>query len=248
VQVQIEYEHEYEITASKKLPSYSYSVRPGGRYSYSYSKTARHRPSFAASRAPPPPCNSLATLPPLAPVKRGRGVGGEGESHPQKRPPTRSKSHSDVLGLESPSYKNRQQAIRGRQCPGVRQGCRHSPTLTTMRFPSRLRGFAASRATPPPCNLLTTIPPLAPVKRGRGVGGEGASHPKKRPPTLSKTQRDVLGLESPSYKNRQQAIRVRQCPGVRQGCRHSPRSPPLRLPSRLRGFAASRETRHPATY
>jgi len=29
------------------------------------------------------------------------------------------------------------------------------------------------------CSLKTLIPPLAPVKRGRGVGGEGAKHPNR---------------------------------------------------------------------
>jgi len=50
-------------------------------------------------------------------------------------------------------------------------------SLHPLRFPSRLRGFAASRET---IRLvlnrpLTTNPPLAPVKRGRGVGGEGVT-------------------------------------------------------------------------
>ena len=45
VQGKIEYEYEREREESKKqhpkyLTSYSYSVRPGGRYSYSYSKNA----------------------------------------------------------------------------------------------------------------------------------------------------------------------------------------------------------------
>jgi len=79
-----------------------------------------------------------------------------------------------------------------------RDAASHRPSATCVS----LRGVAASRETQLPCNTLATPPPLAPVKRGRGVGGEGASHPRQQPPRQSKSHSDVLGLESPSYRNR----------------------------------------------
>ena len=187
-----------------------------------------HHPRTPVRGSPNCPRN-----PPLAPVKRGREVGGEGASHPEKLPFRRSKSHHAVLGLESPSY-------------GIAtsdSSCSCSCSNTENRTPKTenlsflcvfLRGFAASReASRPPvsCGDLeapqsqraelglespsygedhprTPVrgspncprnPPLAPVKRGRGVGGEGASHPGKLPFRRSKSHHAVLGLESPSY-------------------------------------------------
>ena len=69
-------------------------------------------------------------------------------------------------------------------------------------------------------------------QRGRGVGGEGDSHPGKPSRGPSKTQRTDLGLESPSYEENQLPTPDRTPNTVR---RYS-----------LRGFAASRETKQSA--
>jgi hypothetical protein len=145
------------------------------------------------------------------PRETGRGVGGRGGTVTlNKRPPTLSKAQCDVLGLESPSYENRQQASRVQQCPGVRHGCRHSsPSPPCVS----LRGFAASREPRQPATRLTTLPPLAPVKRARGVGVRGPVTLKNDHPTRSKTHTRCARAGKPELQNRQQASRVRQCPG-----------------------------------
>ena len=92
-------------------------------------------------------------------------------------------------------------------------------------------------------------------QRGRGVGGEGDSHPGQPPLGPSTTQRTVLGLESPSYGKGSSGDRSGEAGTAVTGCAacmppnaHSTRTRglpsaarltghSLRFPSRLRGFA-----------
>ena len=92
-----------------------------------------------------------------------------------------------------PEPRSRLRANPGRSVP-------NSSTSTKTQKnhnPQNLASYSYSK------NPLTTIPPLAPVKRGRGVGGEGAIHPGNLPLWPSKPaglcSKD-LGLESPSYE------------------------------------------------
>jgi hypothetical protein len=128
--------------------------------------TKRSHPRTPARNSPN---RTPITLPPLAPVKRGRGVGGEGATLPTHQHAPPHITVSNVLGLESPSYEE--------NLP--RTPVRNSPNRTPI-----------------------TLPPLAPVKRGRGVGGEGATLPTHQhaPPHI--TVSNVLGLESPSYEGK----------------------------------------------
>jgi hypothetical protein len=82
---------------------------------------------------------------------------------------------------------------------------------------------------------LTRYPPLAPVKRGRGVGGEGAKPPWRNCILAIKHASAVrcragLGLESPSYGEPPSRFLVLVLVLVLE---HRP----LRFPSRLRVFA-----------
>jgi hypothetical protein len=141
-----------------------------GRESPSYEG---HHPRTPVSGSPN---RTLTTLPPLAPVKRGRGVGGEGATLPQQLPVRSLKPHCKGLGLESPSYTKRTTGEPGTAVPGCRgtDAASHQHSPAPLRCPSRLRGFAASREPPPP--QQTPSPrrqsPGIPVAKDRSRAGK----------------------------------------------------------------------------
>jgi len=108
----------------------------------------------------------------------------------------------------------------------------HPTTLPLLRSPWAIP-FAASRlrVSPTACNCPPTIlPPLAPVKRGRGVGGEGATRPTTQllPENNSTGQRHLLVLVlSPPWRT---VLVLEKSPLT------------IALCASLRGFAASRES------
>ena len=95
----------------------------------------------------------------------------------------------------------------------------------------------------------TQIPPLAPVKRGRGVGGEWATHPETAPTPrlLGKPAATVPGRAAwmPPNASRQPHSHPRTPVRGSPNQTLNTERRLLRFPSRLRGFAASRETYSP---
>ena len=114
------------------------------------------------------------------------------------------------------------QASRVRKCPGTRHACRQKPTA-----------FAPVGCRPRLASLITQ-PPLAPVKRGRGAGGEGAKQPEIPTQRRSKNTALCSGWKARAtcfplqFVPQFVSIRVHSCPFVVQNA-------PLAFP-----FASSR--------
>jgi len=116
------------------------------------------------------PKNTQSSPRPRETGERGRGCGGDTPHTPHTpHTPTHTNTH--------------QHASLSAMCSGwkARATKRTHPRTPVRGSPNR---------TP------NTLPPLAPVKRGRGVGGEGATPHTPTRTTVS----NVLGLESPSYE------------------------------------------------
>ena len=149
---------------------------------------------FAASRDTNRPQS------PLAPVKRGRGVGGEGATFPQHTTTGQHGNRSLTRGLPS----------------AARLAENRKPTLA---FP-----FAASRDTN--CPRFAHQSPLAPVKRGRGVGGEGATSPQHTTTGQHGKQSLTRGLPSAARLTTSPSPDLSAAPPRSRPCHHDPINTP----------------------
>ena len=179
-------------------------------------------------------------------------------SHRPRRKTLQNLPRSPVIQNRCPPPGNRHQATRSRRITPPVRFCRQNTAGTPVSTPG-------PAPAPPPADSrprLAHKSPLAPVKRGRGVGGEGATLPteRQRHPTHRNAQNCATDAAGRSAEHPHPRTPVRGSPdgplttvpkrlnsysySVRPGGRYSysysknaTHHRPSRFPSRLRGFA-----------